>query len=187
MAPSAWSMAWAKSMGSWRNPHLFKSSCWFARRWDPRRRDILMVPHVTGLGFYVPMAITSPNNRKGYFISNRYLFWWCETNPRKGTFAKPKCLRLLPVVWKRKTRSCNYEMFRWLEKTATSAKQAKLQHCGHWYFHVGMGHHGSIWFNMQDSWNHESDGPRFWTSQKWLKEEFPRISPTSWLKLMDFL
>ena len=25
----------------------------------------------------------------GYFISNRYLIWWCETNPQNGTFTKP--------------------------------------------------------------------------------------------------
>lgn len=45
-------------------------------------------------------------------------------------------------------------MFRWLEKITNSSEKWIL----HWYFHAGMGHHGSIWFNMQDSWNHEWDG-----------------------------
>ena len=30
-------------------------------------------------------CFTSPNYQ-GDIISNRYLFWWCETNPQKGTF-----------------------------------------------------------------------------------------------------
>ena len=36
------------------------------------------------LVYYVPLCFT-----RGYFISNRYLFWWCETNPHKGKFTTP--------------------------------------------------------------------------------------------------
>ena len=42
-----------------------------------------LIKQVQGL-VNVPM-FTSPNYW-GDFISNRYLFWWCETNPQKRTY-----------------------------------------------------------------------------------------------------
>ena len=37
----------------------------------------------------VPCPHCTPPNYWGYFISNTYLFWWCETNPQKGTLTNP--------------------------------------------------------------------------------------------------
>ena len=42
----------------------------------------------SGVGFYVPMFHITQLER-GCFISNKYLFWWCETNPQKRTFTNP--------------------------------------------------------------------------------------------------
>ena len=55
----------------------------------------------TGVGVHVPMFHISRNSL-GYFISNRYLVWWCETNPWKGKTTNP-CSKasVIPLYWPR--------------------------------------------------------------------------------------